>query len=187
MEEKIVGGNSNTETVGAAKPEVKAVAQPETKAVTQPQTQPVAPSLLTQEEVNKIVAGRIRDVTKKLHEKYGVKTEDELNSLIGKGQAHDALKEQMSKLNEENSALKTDKLLRLNKVRADKFTDVVALLKGKNLPINADNVKNVLKTHPEWLRKAKPKIVAPIGAVKPGEKPVDEKAVARSFFQSLKR
>jgi hypothetical protein len=187
MEEKNLNGNSNIETVSTAQPEVKTVAKPAQSEMSQPQTQPVAPSLLTQEEVNKIVAGRIREVTKKLHEKYGVKTEDELNALIGKGQAHDVLKEQMTKLNEEISALKTDKLLRLNKVRADKFADVVALLKGKNLPINADNIKNVLNTHPEWLRKAKPKVVAPIGANKPGEKPVDEKALARSFFQSLKR
>jgi hypothetical protein len=186
MEEKNIGVDSNTATVGNSQPEVKTVTQPETKVEVQPQ-QPAAPSLLTQDEVNKIVAGRLRDVTKKLHEKYGVKTEDELNNLIGKGQAHDSLKEQMTKLNEEISALKTDKVLRLNKVRADKFTDVVALLKGKNLPITEDNVKNVLKSHPEWLRKAKPKIVSPIGAVKPGEKPVDEKALARSYFQSLKR
>jgi hypothetical protein len=186
MEEKNIGVDSNTATVDNAQTEVTQVEQPAQNVPTQPQ-QPAAPSLLTQDEVNKIVAGRLRDVTKKLHEKYGVKTEEELDSLIGKGQAHDTLKEQMNKLNEEISALKTDKVLRLNKVRADKFTDVVALLKGRDLPITEENVKNVLKNHPEWLRKAKPKIVSPIGAVKPGEKPVDEKAMARSYFQSLKR
>jgi hypothetical protein len=72
-------------------------------------------------------------------------------------------------------------------VRGDKVSDVIALLKGKNLPPTEANIKEVLKTHPEWVRKRKAKVVSPIGVAQPAAKPVDEKSVAKSFFKSLNR
>lgn len=187
MEEKNLGVNSTPTMVEGKSLEqvVKPTQSPEQNQV---ETKPVvAPTLLTQEEVNKIVAGRIRDVTKKLHDKFGVKTEDELNSILNKGQAHDGLQEQVKKLGDELSNLKNEKMLRMNKVRGDKASDVISLLKGKNLPITEINVKEILKSHPEWVRKRKAKVVAPIGVTQPSQKPVDEKSIAKSFFKSLNR
>lgn len=177
-----ITAESSTEKVVA---QTTQTPEPKSDAVAQPKTP--APTLLTQEEVNKIVAGRIRDVTKKLHEKYGVNTENELNNIINKGKAHDELQGQLQKLNEEINALKTEKLLRLNKVRGDKMSDVMDLLKGRNLPLTEQNIKEVLKQHPEWVRKRMPKVVAPIGVAQPAPKPQDDMAVARSFFKSLNR
>jgi hypothetical protein len=185
MEEKNLGVNSAPVVEASVSSEPVVLNNP---IQTQEQNKPaVAPSLLTQDEVNKIVAGRIRDVTKKLHEKHGVKTEEELNSILAKGQAHDGLQEQLKTIEGELNNLKNEKILRLNKVRGDKMSDVIALLRGKNLPINEANIKDVLKTHPEWVRKRKQRVVGPIGIAQPTPKPVDEKAVARSFFKSLNR
>jgi len=188
MEEKSLGANSTPTMVEGKSSEQVATPTQSPEQKIQAEAKPVvAPTLLTQEEVNKIVAGRIRDVTKKLHEKFGVKTEDELNSILNKGQAHDGLQQQLKKLEEELSNFKNEKMLRMNKVRGDKVSDVIALLKGKNLPPTEANIKEVLKSHPEWVRKRKTKVVSPIGVAQPAAKPVDEKSVAKSFFKSLNR
>jgi hypothetical protein len=189
MEENL-GANSTPSTAESSSqqpvaPQTTQTPEPTLAEGQQPKTP--APTLLTQEEVNKIVAGRIREVTKKLHDKYGVNTDAELNSIIDKGRVHDEMQGQLQKLNEEISALKSEKLLRLSKVRGDKMQDVLDLLKGKNLSLTEANIKEVLKQHPEWVRKRKPKVVAPIGVAQPAQKPQDDMSIARSFFKSLNR
>lgn len=178
MEENIANSTQNTEQV---------VSEQTTETGKDVNVQENPGNLLSQGEVNRIVSGRVKEVTQKLWEKYGVASDEELDGLIVKGQEHSALQEQLSAREEELAVFKAQKTLRLNKVRGDKADDVIALLKGKNLPITEENVKEVLDSHPEWKRKRKQKAVANIGATQPKEKPLDEKEIARSFFRSLNK
>ena len=178
MEENIANSTQNTEQV---------VSEQTTETGKDVNVQEKPSNLLSQEEVNRIVSGRVKEVTQKLLEKYGVASDEELDGLIVKGQEHSALQEQLSAREEELAVFKAQKILRLNKVRGDKADDVIALLKGRNLPITEENVKEVLDSHPEWKRKRKQKAVANIGATQPKEKPLDEKEIARSFFRSLNK
>jgi hypothetical protein len=196
MEEKSIGVNSSTtsqvvepKVVSSPKvetPVVKQTAQPVNPTAEQPKTN-LPEKLLSQDEVNKIVAGRLREANKKIHTKFGVDSEAALEALVGKGQTHDALQGQIKALTEEISNMKFDKVMRLSKIRADKFEDVKAILKSKNLPFEENAVKEILKTHPEWVRKPLEKVVRPIGNNGAQPTPPNEKDMVRSLFKSLRK
>lgn len=147
-----------------------------------------APKMLTQEEVNRIVQGRLLDSKKSLYTKYGVKDDTELDALIGRAKQYPDLEVKYNQAQEQLKEFTNRKLLFTNNVNLAKYDDVITYMKGKGLELNADNIKKVLETHEEWVRPQKQPAVRPARLGNTGSvntPKVSDREVIRSLFPSL--
>ena len=115
----------------------------------------------TQEQVNDIVRSRLDKAQQRLFNRYGVTNRDELDSLIGKSQSYDVMKEKYADLETKNYELEKELAFSKNNINLERQEDIMAYFKGKGIDFNNDNLINELSTHPEWLNpvkvEAKPK------------------------------
>lgn len=115
----------------------------------------------TQEQVNDIVRSRLDKAQQRLFNRYGVTNRDELDSLIGKSQSYDVMKEKYADLETKNYELEKELAFSKNNINLERQEDIMAYFKGKGIDFNNDNLVNELSTHPEWLNpvkvEAKPK------------------------------
>lgn len=131
----------------------------------------------TQKDLDDIVSKRIR----KLYERYGVKNQDELDTLIGKAQQRDTFKDKNDNLLKENKELNERLLFISNGVKKEKYDDIRAYFKGKEIDFNKDTFLKELETHPEWLKNVKK--VESIGNEKNSNSyEQDEREVAKKLF-----
>lgn len=101
----------------------------------------------SQEEVNEIVKERLKNEKSKsiteVCKKYGVDSIEELDKLF-----------ENSKLNaKEAKEAKKNLLFRENNISDDRVNDVVAHFNGCGLDFTDENLKESIKTHPEWVKK----------------------------------
>ena len=115
----------------------------------------------TQEQVNDIIRTRLEKAQQRLFNRYGVTNRDELDSLIGKSQSYDVMKEKYADLEAKNYELEKELAFFKNNINLERQEDIMAYFKGKGIDFNNDNLINELSTHPEWLNpvkvEAKPK------------------------------
>ena len=115
----------------------------------------------TQEQVNDIIIARLEKAQQRLFNRYGVTNRDELDSLIGKSQSYDVMKEKYADLETKNYELEKELAFSKNNINLERQEDIMAYFKGKGIDFNNDNLINELSTHPEWLNpvkvEAKPK------------------------------
>ena len=115
----------------------------------------------TQEQVNDIIRARLEKAQQRLFNRYGVTNRDELDSLIGKSQSYDVMKEKYADLETKNYELEKELAFSKNNINLERQEDIMAYFKGKGIDFNNDNLINELSTHPEWLNpvkvEAKPK------------------------------
>lgn len=162
-EEELVGQEQATDTTAEATPEVgleESEAEPKEE---------IQPTTFTQEQVNKIVQERLQRANEAYLKKYGVTNEDEFTSVFEKGRSYDDLKTQYDALLTERKALADQITLSKNNVLAEKQDDVLTYFKGKGLEMSDEALKQVLTTHPEWVKaQSSPKFttVVPMGADK---------------------
>ena len=99
-------------------------------------------------KINDIVRERLAQDRNARLKKYGYTTEDELDSIVEKGKKYDELKT----LND--SLLKDRENLYFLKARIkdEKIDDVKTYFKGKELDFTLENLIELAKTHPEWLK-----------------------------------
>lgn len=101
----------------------------------------------TQDDVNNIVVGRLSSIYKG----YGVKDKAELDLLVQKANGFDELKTNFDSLSIEHQNTK-DKLVFLeNNINPERYDDVKAYFKGKEIVFNAENLIKEIETHKEWL------------------------------------
>ena len=115
----------------------------------------------TQEQVNDIIRARLEKAQQRLFNRYGVTNRDELDSLIGKSQSYDVMKEKYADLETKNYELEKELAFSKNNINLERQEDIMAYFKGKGIDFNNDNLINELSTHPAWLNpvkvEAKPK------------------------------
>ena len=115
----------------------------------------------TQEQLNDIIRARLEKAQQRLFNRYGVTNRDELDSLIGKSQSYDVMKEKYADLETKNYELEKELAFSKNNINLERQEDIMAYFKGKGIDFNNDNLVNELSTHPEWLNpvkvEAKPK------------------------------
>ena len=118
----------------------------------QPKPEPTAdkPKTFTQEQVNKIMRSRIERDRLSFLKRYGVEDRDGLDSLIGKAQAYDIMKERYEARGTEIAELKEKLAFMTNNINPDREDDIRAYFKGKGLEFNEESLVNELETHPEW-------------------------------------
>jgi len=136
----------------------------------------------TQDDVDKLVGDtrvKTREKTfRYIYDRYGVKNEDELDSLVANAQRYDTQKEmyESEKANWETEKSDNDKrlsemseqiALMQSQIDPERYEDAKLILKGKGLEVSLENINSELATHPEW-KKEEP--VAPAPAPVP-EKP----------------
>jgi len=141
--------------------------------------------VFNQEQVNEIVRGRLSRQEQKFYEKYGVKNEEELNALIEKGKSFDDVSGKLNDETKTKQSLFEENALLKNNIKADRYDDVKAYFKGKELEFNNENLKSAIETHPEWISKddAKKTTITEIGneGGKQKEQP-NEKDIASKMF-----
>ena len=119
----------------------------------------------TQDDVDKLV-GETRVKTREktcnyFFNKYGVKNEDELDSLIARAQGYDTFKEEseaekasweQERNDRDTRLLQMSEEIALMKsgIDTDRYEDAKLILKGKGLEVTLENINNELATHPEW-------------------------------------
>jgi len=138
----------------------------------------------TQDDVDKLVGDtrvKTREKTfRYIYDRYGVKNEDELDSLIANAQRYDTQKEmyESEKANWETEKSDNDKrlsemseqiALMQSQIDPERYEDAKLILKGKGLEVSLENIESELATHPEW-KKEEPVAPAPAPAPVP-EKP----------------
>lgn len=118
------------------------------------------PRMFTQEQVNDFVSRRVererKSVYTKVLEQLGIKSEDEIESIIAKATSYEAMKEQYDLTIGENSELKRQLLFINKNISDERKDDVIAHFKGKEMELNDENLTQELQTHPEWLNVVKP-------------------------------
>lgn len=130
------------------------------KATVKPAEVETAPKTFTQEAVDEIVKSRLKRDREAFYKRYGVGNRDELDSMVGKSQSFDVMKERYANIKTENSSLK-EKIAFLNQnINPAKEDDVRAYFKGKGIEFNEQNLISELETHPEWVKEnPQPKVV----------------------------
>jgi hypothetical protein len=148
------------------------------------------PKQLSVEQVNQIVQRRINASKNSLYTKHGVKDEVEFNALIDRAKGYGDLQSKYNETIAKLQQLETRNLVSDMNVRKDRLDDVLAFMKGKELTVNAENLKQILTSHPEWL------ITEPEPAVQPAKvgntgstqaPKVSDKDTIRNLFPSLSR
>lgn len=104
----------------------------------------------TQEQVNKIMRSRLERDRASFLNRYGVKDRDGLDSLIGKSQSYDIMKERYEAGKTRIAELEEKLAFMSNNINPDREDDIRAYFKGKGLEFNEETLVNELETHPEW-------------------------------------
>lgn len=116
--------------------------------------EPEPEKMLTQSQVNELV-GKARQegresAMKELFNRYGVGTDDELNEVFGKGQTYDDLNDEFSAQGNSLSQVKAENALLKSHIDENRWEDVKLILGGKGLEVSAENIEQMLPSHPEW-------------------------------------
>ena len=144
--------------------------------------------VFTQEQVNDIVRERLNKQEQRLFSRYGIQSRDDLDVIASKANSYDVMverfdkqKQDLFKLNEELAFLK-------NNINVDKYDDIRAYFKGKNLNFNNENLVSELATHSEWLapviENKKPITTIKTLGIEPSSTPIgltDAEKVAKLF------
>jgi hypothetical protein len=115
----------------------------------QPKQETVAKTF-TQEQVNKIMRSRLERDRLSFFNRYGVKDRDGLDSLIGKAQSYDVMKERYDAQKTRIAELEERLAFMSNGIDPTREDDIRAYFKGKGLEFNEEALVNELETHPEW-------------------------------------
>lgn len=130
-----------------------------------PKTETPEQKSFTQEMVDEIVRSRLERDRKATFKRYGVENRDGLDSLIGRAQSYDVMKERYEGIKVENATLREKMAFMSNNINPTREEDVRAYFKGKGIEFNETNLINELATHPEWLN-VKETNVAPQTTIK---------------------
>lgn len=132
----------------------------------------------TQEMVDEIVRNRLERDRKATYKRYGVEDKEGLDSLIGKSQAYDVMKERFEKIKGENASLHEKMAFVTNNINPSREDDIRAYFKGKGLEFNEESLVKELETHPEWRNVAevndKPQTTIEVLGVEHKEKNIPE-------------
>ena len=147
-----------------------------------------ATKTFTQDDVNKFVRERLERDRQSFYKRYGVEDREGLDALIGKAQSYEIMDERYNNMLQENNGLKEELAFVKNNINPERYDDVKAYFKGKELKFDVNSLANELETHPEWLNVVKAddkpkttvKVVGTDGDHIPPKK--DEKAEAMKLF-----
>ena len=153
------------------------VEEPVQEEVAVDEAQP-QPRMFTQEELNEIV-GKTRieardKANASYYERYGVAGDDELNDLVGRGQAYSVLDEKYKAADSELKELRIENALLKSGIVPNRYEDAKLIITGKGLEVNEQTIAQELTTHPEW--------AGEVQQPQPQPTPVIQQPVAQKVF-----
>lgn len=109
--------------------------------------------MFSKAEVTELMKRRIDRSHQRFFERYKVQDLKGLDDLFGKASGYDALNEEHERLKGENAALNEQLSFLRNNINPERYDDVRAYFKGKNIIFNEGNLAEALTTHPEWFNR----------------------------------
>ena len=148
------------------------------------------PKTFTQEQVNEMVKARLDRDRKSIYKRYGVNDRNGLDDLIGKAQSYSVMEERYNAIQTEVNSLRESNAFLKNNINPERYDDVRAYFKGKELPFTEENLKNEIATHSEWITKtgeeSTPKTTINVLGKEKSPKPsINEKEEAMKMFGLL--
>ena len=194
MEENINGGipTPNAETNGEQTPNTQETA-PTQVDTNQEQPNATPAKTFTQDDVNKIVSGRVNGLSEKavsdLLKEFGLDDKEQLKSAIENskkvGDYEKTIGEQTTKLKEYEFI----DVCNENKVKANCIDKVKTYLKGAGLEPTSENVAKVLSENKEWVREPFKSAVQPLNVgsnPSPQSNGKSDFEKGRDYFPSLR-
>ena len=149
-------------------PETK---EPETPIVEEDGAFETSIKTFTQDDVDKLVGDtrvKTREKTfRYIYDRYGVKSEEELDSLVANAQRYDTQKDMYDADKKSWEAEKSENDKRLSEmseqialmqsgIDPERYEDAKLILKGKGLEVSLENINAEMETHPEWKKAEAP-------------------------------
>ena len=145
----------------------------------QPET--ATPRTFTQEQVNEIVRERLERDHASLLKQLGEESWENVAANLKKGKGYDELAKKSGETAKALEEANRKICFESNKLDPERESDIRAILQGKGLEFNDENIKKELPTHPEWaLRKEAAPV---IGSVAPKKEEDVEKQMAEKIWR----
>lgn len=148
------------------------------------------PKTFTQEQVNEMVKARLDRDRKSIYKRYGVEDRSGLDDLIGKAQSYSVMEERYNAIQSEVNSLRESNAFLKNNINPERYDDIRAYFKGKEIPFNEENLKNEIATHSEWVTKSGEEVspkttIQSLGRDVPQKQSENEKENAMKMFGLL--
>lgn len=181
QEEEVVTATTDVETSTTENEEVEVVENTE---------QEETPKTFTQEQVNEMVKARLDRDRKSIYKRYGVEDRSGLDDLIGKAQSYSVMEERYNAIQSEVNSLRESNAFLKNNINPERYDDIRAYFKGKEIPFNEENLKNEIATHSEWVTKSGEEVspkttIQSLGRDVPQKQSENEKENAMKMFGLL--
>lgn len=181
QEEEVVTATTDVETSTTENEEVEVEENTE---------QEETPKTFTQEQVNEMVKARLDRDRKSIYKRYGVEDRSGLDDLIGKAQSYSVMEERYNAIQSEVNSLRESNAFLKNNINPERYDDIRAYFKGKEIPFNEENLKNEIATHSEWVTKSGEEVspkttIQSLGRDVPQKQSENEKENAMKMFGLL--
>lgn len=113
-------------------------------------TETATPKTFTQEQVNEIVRERLERDHASLLKQLGEENWENVAANLKKGKDYDELAKKSGEATKALEEANRRLCFESNKLNPERESDIRAILKGKGLEFNDENIKKELPTHPEW-------------------------------------
>ena len=146
-----------------------------TTVETEPQENADEGKYYTKERIEELMKKRVEQSHRSFFKRYGVENLKELDDLFCNG---NTLQDEVNELRTKNEELTRDIAFIRNNILPERYDDVMAHFKGSNIEFNEEQLVNLIKTHPEWV---KPQ-VKQVGAEAHPKPQLDEKQIASKIL-----
>lgn len=137
----------------------------------------------TKEQVERLMKRRVERSHKAFFTRYGV---DNLEGLDAAFKQNDTMKTDYEALKTQNAELARKVAFLENNVNPEKYEDVIAHFKGTGIEFSEEQLVELLKTHPEWLKQPEEPVkqipIKKLGSEAHGKPRVDEKEKASQLL-----
>lgn len=140
---------TETEVTGTADATTPAEATPETTVLTQ-ETKPER--TYTKEQVIEMMKKRVARSHNAFFKRYGVENLEALDGLFENSKKFSSMNDEFGKIQLRNSELMRENAFLRNNIDPNRYDDIVAYFKGKDMDFSEDELLKALPTHNEWLK-----------------------------------
>lgn len=125
------------------------------------QTPPAQEPTFTKSQVSEMMKKRVARSHNAFFTRYGVKSLEELDGLVGKSRSYDVTKQLHDELETRYSDLETKYkdtskkyAFKMGNIDEARIADIEAYFKGKGIDIDESTLMQEIQMHPEWVMKA---------------------------------
>ncbi len=106
----------------------------------------------TKAEVIDMMKRRVGRSHNAFFKRYGVQDLKGLDDLFENSKKFSSMNDEFGKIQLRNSELMRENAFLRNNINPDKYDDIIAYFKGKDLEFSEEGLLDAVRTHPEWLK-----------------------------------